>query len=67
MFIEDIFRILAGNEMLPARFAGVCTPGAPDRTTFHSNRSYSYAFRSKVARSNTPDAHPSGSFMQLSG
>jgi len=67
MLMLDIFRILAGNELLPPRFAGVCTPGAPDRTAFHSNRSYGYAFRSKAARSNTPGAHPSGSFMQHSG
>jgi len=30
-----------------------------------SNHSYGYALRSKGAPSNTPDAHPSGIFMQF--
>ena len=53
--------------MSPKRSTGVCTSGAPDRTPFHANHSYGYALRSKGAPSNTPDAHPSGIFMQLPG
>ena len=33
----------------------------------HANHSYGYALRSKGAPSDTPDAHPSGIFMQLPG
>jgi len=51
--------------MSPERFTGVCTSGAPDGTPFPSNHSYGYALRSKGAPSNTPDAHPSGIFMQF--
>ena len=67
MFKKQLFRILEGNEMSLECTTGVCTSAAPDGTPFHANHSYGYALRSKGAPSNTPDAHPSGIFMQLPG
>ena len=61
-------KISASNEIyLYFRYTGACTPGVSDSTTFHSNRSDGYGFRSKVTLSNTPDAQSSGIFMQHPG
>ncbi len=68
MIFMKILGVLPGNDVLPGnRSAGAGTPGRPDRTAFHSNRSFYYAFRSKAARSNLPDAPSSGIFMKHSG
>ncbi len=66
--VKGITGILARNEILASdRYTGACTSGASDSTTFHSNRSYDYAFRCKATLSNTPDAQSSGIFMQHPG
>ncbi len=67
MFINKVLSMIVRSDLLHSRSAGVCASDAPDRTAFHSNRSYGYAFRSKAARSNTSDAHPSVSFTQFPG
>ncbi len=49
------------------RYVGICMPGMPDCTAFHSKRSYGYVSRSKAAHSNMPDAQLSDIFMQHPG
>jgi len=68
MIIQGITDVLESDEVLRAgHYAGPCTPGAPDSTTFRSNHSYGYALSCKAALSNTPDAQSSGISMKYPG
>jgi len=68
MIIQGITDILESGEVLRAdHYAGPCTPGASDSTTFRSNHSYGYALSCKAALSNTPDAQSSGISMKYPG
>ncbi len=68
MIVKEVQSTLASDKvLLTDRYAGACTPGASDSTTFRSNHSYGYALRCKAALSNTPDAQSSGISMKYPG